>query len=884
MKKFHAFLLAAVVALAPMTALAQALPGKKAPTRTQTERLLSNLLEKTPVAKTFAAAPAVNRVEAKGGVAATNGPRRVTDVITEAPEGTVKYYSRAGGAYNARTYGNEAQEQDGLITIVFCDNNEVYMLDVLSMVTTKSYIKGTLEGNQITVQLPQTVYNTGQGYNLEIAWLDISAYLDGTASSYYNSAVTADRENTTAVFTIDDDGVISLQGSSESYVLAGVWDDDDMWYGAGDYASVYTETELEETVTPPVGITPVTYYYTGNSYYSSASHAFSSTVNVVKDGNDVYIQGLATGDANNVILPEAWAKGTLDGNTVTIPMGQFMGLATGSPIYLVGYQNSAAGDVTFTYDAEADTYTLDNDMFVNGKKDAIYYWSYTQAGAVISMTEPEPEPEPELVVVPETATVEDGWSIQASGSKELAMGTQVAFDGNDVYFLGVAYWFPEAWIKGTIANGVASFPSGQFVGADSYGNEYVSSIDGEPIEFAYDEENQTFTLTSDYLLETADPEYDGSNMYVYFSSMKLFKGEIVEPEPVVTPENLLTETYTWTGYDVAYEDTDDDETTEDEAVYTEFTRFVNIGFDGNDVYVQGLCEAFPEAWVKGTLEGNIVTFATGQFFGKDDSWVAWGYPADYYYFVGLGEFGIQDVTFTYDAENNHFESQDWILINSKENEIYYYSINAENEWNKFVEVAGKPVNPEITDVKIADVSYPKMYITIPLETTNGDAMNPDKVFYRIFTDVEHEVAPLPFEPEDYPYLELEETMYEIPYTMHDDYDIYEGGSLVYFNQDADFLASVNQVGVQVVYYGGLDTAGGAPRLAPGDAIDNESDIVWFFVKDYIDTAVADLNAADVESVTYVNVAGIKSNKPFDGVNLVVKKMSDGTVNVTKVIK
>ena len=177
-----------------------------------------------------------------------------------------------------------------------------------------------------------------------------------------------------------------------------------------------------------------------------------------------------------------------------------------------------------------------------------------------------------------------------------------------------------------------------------------------------------------------------------------------------------------------------------------------------------------------------------------------------------------------------------------------------------------------------------MYITIPLETTNGDAMNPDKVFYRIFTDVEHEVAPLPFEPEDYPYLELEETMYEIPYTMHDDYDIYEGGSLVYFNQDADFLASVNQVGVQVVYYGGLDTAGGAPRLAPGDAIDNESDIVWFFVKDYIDTAVADLNAADVESVTYVNVAGIKSNKPFDGVNLVVKKMSDGTVNVTKVIK
>ena len=97
MKKFHAFLLAALVALAPMTAMAQALPGKKAPTRTQTERLLSNVMEKAPVAKTFTAAPA--QVELKGGTAVTNGPRRLTDLITEAPEGTLKFYNRSGMAY-----------------------------------------------------------------------------------------------------------------------------------------------------------------------------------------------------------------------------------------------------------------------------------------------------------------------------------------------------------------------------------------------------------------------------------------------------------------------------------------------------------------------------------------------------------------------------------------------------------------------------------------------------------------------------------------------------------------------------------------------------------------------------------------------------------------
>ncbi|MBR6282975.1 MAG: hypothetical protein IKR25_01605 [Muribaculaceae bacterium] len=870
MKKFYAFLLAAAVAIAAVPAAAQAFPGKKAPAKAQTENMLSNVLEKTPVVKTFAAAPALkNQVEVKSTVAVTNGPRKVTPLITEAPEGTLKFYNRSGMAYYRSSGSIASDEQEGILNVVFADNNEVYLLNPICYCSTDSWVKGTIEGNTITVELPQTLYLTNNGYNLELAWVNI---VEGSTSD------TADRETTSATFTIDGN-TITLNGSSETHVLGGVWDDDDTWYGAGDWNSVYTETELEDVITPPAGIAPVTYYYSGTSYYSSTNHSFNSTVQIVKDGNDIYFQGLATGDASYEILPEAWAKGTLEDGKVTIPMGQYMGLYSGSLIYLVGYVNNGAGDITFTYDAEADTYTLDNEMFINGKSDDIYYYTYTKSGAVISQETPEV---PELVVVPETATIEDDWSIQASGSKEIAMATEVAFDGNDVYFKGVAYWFPEGWIKGTIEDGVAYFPSGQLIGEDSYGPEYISSLDGEPIEFTYDAVNHVFTMTSDYLLETSDPAYNGSNYYVYFSSMKIFKGEIVEPEPIEVPEGLVAETYTWTGYDVSFEDTDDDEATEDEAVYTEFTRFVNIGFDGNDVYVQGVCTEFPEAWIKGTLEGNTVTFPTGQFFDKDDSWVSWGYPADYYYFVGYGANGIQDVTFTYDAENNHFVSEDWIIINGKEDVLYYYSINAENEWNKFVEVAGKPADPEITDAQLENVTFPKVRINIPLETTTGDAMNPAKVAYRIFTDVEHVIEPLPFEPEDYPRLGIEETMYEIPYNMHDDYDIYTGGSLVYLNQDPDFLALINKIGVQVVYYGGMDTGTGAPRR---EAADNETEIIWYDVKDYLDTAIEDLTGAKaVESVTYVNAAGLTSDKPFDGINMVVKKLSDGSTVVTKVLK
>ena len=50
------------------------------------------------------------------------------------------------------------------------------------------------------------------------------------------------------------------------------------------------------------------------------------------------------------------------------------------------------------------------------------------------------------------------------------------------------------------------------------------------------------------------------------------------------------------------------------------------------------------------------------------------------------------------------------------------------------------------------------------------------------------------------------------------------------------------------------------------------------------TAISDLSAANVAGVKYVNLAGQVSSTPFEGVNLVVTTLTDGTTNVTKVIK
>ena len=49
----------------------------------------------------------------------------------------------------------------------------------------------------------------------------------------------------------------------------------------------------------------------------------------------------------------------------------------------------------------------------------------------------------------------------------------------------------------------------------------------------------------------------------------------------------------------------------------------------------------------------------------------------------------------------------------------------------------------------------------------------------------------------------------------------------------------------------------------------------------IDTVTADAN---VVSVRYINVSGVSSNEPWDGVNIVVTTKADGTQSVTKVLR
>ncbi len=47
-----------------------------------------------------------------------------------------------------------------------------------------------------------------------------------------------------------------------------------------------------------------------------------------------------------------------------------------------------------------------------------------------------------------------------------------------------------------------------------------------------------------------------------------------------------------------------------------YAENVGLGFSGNEVYIRGIFSSFPDSWIKGSLDGNTITFESFQYQGK----------------------------------------------------------------------------------------------------------------------------------------------------------------------------------------------------------------------------------------------------------------------------
>lgn len=263
-------------------------------------------------------------------------------------------------------------------------------------------------------------------------------------------------------------------------------------------------------------------------------------------------------------------------------------------------------------------------------------------------------------------------------------------------------------------------------------------------------------------------------------------------------------------------------------VYTSTVMPLTIGFHDADVYIQGLCEYLPEAWIKGTREGNSVTFAKGQYFGASTGMDETEYPM---YFGGCdeswvtteGSVDMQDVVMAIDAEGV-MTTATWMLVNSEATVVNPYVALTHNTIVPISDVAATPATPSIANFLpySAENGYAGVSLTIPVADINGEPILVGKLSYRLFIDVEKDIQPLTIQDYD------GHSFTEIPYTYTDNWNIEYGGYAVYWYEET---AAINRIGVQTVYYGG-----GEERV---------SDIGWLDVKPYADEAATfDFNALD----------------------------------------
>ena len=379
--------------------------------------------------------------------------------------------------------------------------------------------------------------------------------------------------------------------------------------------------------------------------------------------NKVYIQHPVS-----VSFYDGWVEGTLsnDGKTITVPMGQY-----------IAYTKSlemAVQVAMFVYDEEADTYVYDesieeltytvNDdgtITQNGTDQSLilgtmnrafgdvfqyldYEWLQSGDYATVYVpAEEQPQLPPADMLTEDfylTTAVNDGmdWDPYAAVVK-------MGFDGDNVWLKGISQLLPEAWIKGVREDNKITFANPQLLG--SYDALiYFKSAEYNPstgIPTQKDmvltfNEDLTFT-TFDYIFITASP--DSLYFLNYYQGLTLSK----DPDVVAIPPLGVEQK----DYIFAYRS----KAGAFSPIVPGQTKVKVIIYE-DEVYIKGLWEYMPSAWVMGRIVDGKMVMNLAQFMGNYRQEYSTTYPIYLTAFDTETGLLVPQVTFNYDETTGSF--------------------------------------------------------------------------------------------------------------------------------------------------------------------------------------------------------------------------------------
>ena len=395
----------------------------------------------------------------------------------------------------------------------------------------------------------------------------------------------------------------------------------------------------------------------------------TATINIVYGKNGkVYMLH----PVSNLTAYDGWIEGTVseDGKTITVPMMQYIGYAKSFDmgVQIAMFKYDSEND-TYVYDESVKeiTYTIGDDGTItqNGTSknlilgamnrtfgDTFSYLDYEwiQEGDYASKYTLFSE---ELVSVPENLETEQFYltTCEFNGSewRPLTINGNIGFDGDDAYLQGIFSYMPQAWIKGKREGNTVTFPTQQFMGTYVVpiffkGARVVNGVANESdVVFTFDC-NDTYTTTDYTYITTAKENFEYVTYYMGLTMSK-HQDETISYSSEST-ENYLFSYRSNIGEEGAMENGE---------------HMVSVAFDDNKVYIKGLWEGLPDAWVVGQIEGDKLTFDLPQYLGIYTDEYTGEYPMYLTAFsTSSGEL-MSAVSFDYDAENKTFSKHNYPL-------------------------------------------------------------------------------------------------------------------------------------------------------------------------------------------------------------------------------
>ena len=437
----------------------------------------------------------------------------VPTVIEDQPEGELRLYMRSGGIVREvekdyivdegeNPYEIVYEQQTGALSIVFAEDNKVYLQRPVSWSYYDGWIEGVLSDDGKTIIVPMGQY-IAYTKSLEMAvQVGIFVYDENAETYVYDPSI----EELT--YSIHDDGTIWQDDTDQSIILGTMnraFGDvfqylDYEWLQSGDFGSVYIPAE-EQPITPPEGLVTANYYLTTAVNDGTDWDPYTAIVEMGYDGDDVWLQGISE------YLPAAWIKGVREGNQITFPNPQLLGSYEALFYFKAAEYNPLNGnttqkDMVLTVNDDGTLSTFDY-IFITVDKDSLFFVNYYQ-GLTLSRY---PDA---TVIVPDGLQLRNyifSYQTKPSATAPLTPGetsVKVAFFEDEVYIRGLWEYMPNAWVMGRLVDGQLVMDLSQFLG--NYKQEYeatypifLTAFDPETgmllpqVTFTFDAEKKTFT-------------------------------------------------------------------------------------------------------------------------------------------------------------------------------------------------------------------------------------------------------------------------------------------------------------------------------------------------------------------------------------------------------